>query len=65
MAVTSESADNLLEQQFEAMPELRFSYETDIETPLIVKCAIFCAEHGYEFAPALLQKEGSGPVGVT
>jgi hypothetical protein len=58
MAASSQGADNLLGRKFDETPELFFWYETDIETPAVVKCAVFCAEYGYQFASVLLRKEG-------
>jgi hypothetical protein len=60
MAVSLQEVDCLLDQQLDAIPELRFWYETDIDTPAIVKCAVFCADQGYQFAHAFLQKQGYG-----
>jgi hypothetical protein len=60
MKVNPQDAALLLDQQLDTTPELRFWYETDIDTPAIVKCAVFCAEQGYQFTRAFLLKQGYG-----
>jgi DNA-binding MarR family transcriptional regulator len=58
LAVNLPEGDGLLNQKIEDITELRYWYESDIDTPRIIKCAAFCIDQGYQFAPSILQKQG-------
>ncbi len=48
----------LLTQGLDNIEGFSFWYETDIDTPPVVKCAIFCVEHGTQLISALLRRHG-------